>query len=49
MELSFKIEFDEDQFHSWCPELSGCHSHGSTVNEAMENLEDAVKLYLEIL
>jgi len=49
MGLSFKIECDEDQFHTWCPELTGCHSHGRTVSEAMENLEDAVKLYLDIL
>lgn len=47
--LNFKIEKDGDQYHSWCPELKGCHSHGKTVKEAMENLKDAVHLYLDVL
>jgi predicted RNase H-like HicB family nuclease len=47
--LTFEIEKDGDQYHTWCPELPGCHSHGSTVTEAIENLKDAVHLYLDIL
>lgn len=47
--LSFEIEKDGDQFHSWCPQLPGCHSHGCTVNEAISNLKDAVHLYLEVV
>jgi predicted RNase H-like HicB family nuclease len=31
------------------PELQGCMSHGATVGEALQNLEDARKLYLETL
>jgi len=45
--FTFKLEKDGTQFHSWCPELSGCHTHGKTVNEALENLKDAVQLYLD--
>lgn len=45
--LSFEIERDGDEFHTWCPELPGCHSHGKTINEAIENLKDAVHLYLD--
>ena len=47
--LTFNIEKDEDEFHTWCPELPGCHSHGRTVKIAMENLKDAVQLYLDTL
>tara|TARA_R110002111_G_scaffold248087_1_gene311517 strand:+ start:364 stop:564 length:201 start_codon:yes stop_codon:yes gene_type:complete len=47
--LSFEIEKDGDQFHSWCPQLPGCHSHGATVNQAISNLKDAVYLYLEVV
>lgn len=47
--LSFEIERDGKQFHTWCPELPGCHSHGKTVKEALENLKDAVQLYLDVV
>jgi len=45
--ITFKIERDGDEYHTWAPELPGCHSHGRTVTEALENLKDAVQLYLE--
>jgi len=47
--ITFEIEKDGTEFHTWCPELPGCHSHGKTVDEAMQNLKDAVQLYLEVL
>jgi predicted RNase H-like HicB family nuclease len=31
------------------PELQGCMSHGATVADALQNLEDARTLYLETL
>ncbi|MBI4625629.1 MAG: type II toxin-antitoxin system HicB family antitoxin [Verrucomicrobia bacterium] len=31
-----------------CPELPGCHSQGTTVNEALENIRDAIAGYLEL-
>ncbi len=46
--LSFKIEKDGKEFHAWCPELKGCHTHGKTVPKALENLKDAVQLYLTV-
>ncbi|MEQ8302184.1 MAG: type II toxin-antitoxin system HicB family antitoxin [Cyclobacteriaceae bacterium] len=45
--ISFKVEKDGDQFHAWCPELVGCHTHGKTVGEALEHLKDAVQLFLD--
>jgi len=31
-----------------CPELPGCHSQGSSVREALENIRDAIQGYLEL-
>ena len=47
--ITFQIEKDGNEFHAWCPELPGCHTHGRTVSEAMKNLKDATNLYLETL
>ncbi|MBI5746955.1 MAG: type II toxin-antitoxin system HicB family antitoxin [Nitrospirae bacterium] len=29
-----------------CPALPGCHSQGNTLEEAHENIKDAIKTYL---
>ncbi|MGB0563236.1 MAG: type II toxin-antitoxin system HicB family antitoxin, partial [Spirulinaceae cyanobacterium] len=31
----------------WCPELPGCTSAGKTEMEALENIREAIALYLE--
>jgi predicted RNase H-like HicB family nuclease len=31
-----------------CPDLPGCHSQGATMNEALENIQDAIRGYLEL-
>lgn len=41
------IEPDEDQFHAYVPSLPGCHSFGSTVDEARANIAEAIEVYLE--
>jgi predicted RNase H-like HicB family nuclease len=41
------IEPDEDQFHAYVPSLPGCHSFGSTVDEARANIAEAIELYIE--
>lgn len=45
--FSFKVEKDGAEFHAWCPELAGCHTHGKTAVLALENLKDAIQLYLD--
>jgi len=40
---------DEGGFHAFCPALSGCHTQGETFEETVNNIEDAIKLYLESL
>ncbi len=43
------IEHDEDGYYACCPQLEGCQSQGDTFEEAMENIKEAVSLYLETL
>ncbi len=31
----------------WCPELPGCVSAGEAEEEALENIREAIQLYLE--
>ena len=32
-----------------CPILSGCHSQGDTLEEALENIKDAIHSYLTMI
>jgi len=41
-------EEDEEYFFSRVMELDGCHSHGSTRHEALDNLREAMETYLEV-
>ena len=44
------IEEDEDGgYVGSVPNLPGCHSQGDTLDELMENMKEAVGLYLEAL
>jgi predicted RNase H-like HicB family nuclease len=36
-------------YHVFCPSLKGCHSQGETEAEAMDNIREAIELYLESL
>jgi predicted RNase H-like HicB family nuclease len=40
-------EPDEDGLHVFVPVLKGCHSWGSTRDEARENIREAISLWLE--
>jgi predicted RNase H-like HicB family nuclease len=40
---------DAGGYHAFCPSLPGCHTQGDTYEEAIENIKDAVKLYIESL
>jgi len=44
------IEKDEDGFFvADCPDLQGCHTQEKTLEEAIANIRDAIKLHVKIL
>ncbi|MEB3309295.1 MAG: type II toxin-antitoxin system HicB family antitoxin [Snowella sp.] len=44
------LEKEQDGgYHAFCPILKGCHSQGDTVEETIENMTEAIELYLESL
>ncbi len=49
MILNAIIVKDSDGFFAYVPELEGCVSEGETYEEAVENIKEATKLYLETL
>ena len=49
-EYNYMIIFEKEEdggYHAFCPSLPGCHTQGDTYEEAVENIKDAVKLYIE--
>jgi predicted RNase H-like HicB family nuclease len=36
-------------YHAFCPALKGCHSEGETEADAMQNIREAIEVYLESL
>lgn len=34
-------------YHVYCPALRGCHSQGDTLDEATENIREAIEAYIE--
>jgi predicted RNase H-like HicB family nuclease len=36
-------------YHAFCPVLRGCHSQGDTVEESIENITEAIEVYIESL
>ena len=47
--LNIIFEKDEDGYYVYCPELEGCHTQGDTFEEAMNNIKEAIELYLKTL
>lgn len=49
LKVSIVIEKDKHGYYAYCPELDGCQSQGDTLEEVMDNIKEAVELYLETL
>lgn len=49
--MKWRIALEQDpetlDWAAWCPELPGCASAGVTEKEAMDNLREAIELYLQ--
>ena len=47
MQYKVRLQESEEGFAVWCPSLPGCWSQGETREEALENIKDAIKAYLD--
>ena len=43
------IEKDEHGYYAFCPELEGCQSQGDTFEQTLNNIKEAIELYLETI
>ncbi len=50
LSLEYQAVFQEETdggYSVWVPDLPGCASQGETLEEALENIKEAIELYLE--
>ena len=40
---------DTGGYHVFCPVLPGCHTQSETVEEGIQNIREAIELYVESL
>ncbi|HMA35360.1 MAG TPA: type II toxin-antitoxin system HicB family antitoxin [Chloroflexia bacterium] len=45
--LPIIIEKDQDGYFAFCPVLQGCYTQGGSYEEALTNIEDAMRLHIE--
>lgn len=45
--LPVVIEKDEDGYFVFCPLLQGCYTQGDSYEEAIDHIEDTIRLHLE--
>ncbi len=43
------VEKDEYGYYAYCPELEGCQTQGDTLEETLDNIKEAIELYLTTL
>jgi predicted RNase H-like HicB family nuclease len=49
--MKFPVTVDRDEDGVWiveCPSIPGCVSQGKTKDEALKNIEEAIRLCLEV-
>jgi len=49
--MKFQVVLDRDEDGAWvveCPSIPGCVSQGKTKDEALQNIEEAISLCLEV-
>ena len=48
----FTVVFEKEEtggYHVFCPTLPGCHTQNETIEEGVENIREAIALYVESL
>ncbi len=48
-DFTIVIESDDVGYHAFVPSLPGCHSHGASLDEARDNIAEAVELHVEAM
>ena len=48
MQYQVNLKQTEEGYAVWCPSLLGCASQGTTKEEALDNIQDAIESYLEV-
>jgi predicted RNase H-like HicB family nuclease len=45
----FPVVFEKDAegYYVYCPELQGCYTDGDTYEEALANIDEAIRLHVE--
>lgn len=49
LSIAIVLEPDEGGFHAYCPAFKGLHVDGKTEKETLENLREAIFVYLDSL
>lgn len=49
MKYRVVINKTEYGYDAHCPALQGCHSQGDTLDDALENIKDAITTYLRMI
>jgi predicted RNase H-like HicB family nuclease len=52
MPLKFKVELIQEPdggYIAHVPALPGCHTQGDSFDEVIENVKDAIQLYMDVL
>lgn len=47
MQINAIIEHDKNGFFAYVPSLKGCFSQGDSLEEVLDNIKEAIELYLE--
>jgi predicted RNase H-like HicB family nuclease len=45
--FSVVIEKDNDGYYAFCPDLQGCYTQAESYEEAIANINDAIRLHVE--
>ena len=47
MQFPIIIEKDKDGYYASCPSLIGCSTQGDSYEETLNNIKDAIELYVQ--
>jgi predicted RNase H-like HicB family nuclease len=51
MARRFTVIFEKEEeggYHVFCPTLPGCHTQSETIEEGLENIREAIQIYIQI-